>query len=99
MKNAVIGPDSAVNFFVNSNSLRRASACLRFLCRQVKLTVLGERARRMTFRLVYSFWVRAVWTLGLVVPFVDQSRTTVLDPITIRRVGSQGHEYYRMMAT
>jgi hypothetical protein len=89
MKNAVVGPDSGMDFFVNSNSLRLATTRLRILSILMKSSILGQSARRKVLRLINHLGIRTIGPAWFVVAFVNQNRSALLDSVAIWAISTE----------
>jgi len=87
-----------MNLFVDPYPLRVAQLRFRVLGSFVKLSILGKRTRRIPLRLVYDFGVWRLSTAWLIVPFINQCRTTIFKAIPIGCVAPDGHENDRVIS-
>ena len=81
MKDAIVGPNSRLDFLVNSYPLWWTFSGLIRLSSLMEFTVLGQTAGRESFWLVRSLWIRMVWSPRLVVTFVDKRRSLIFKSI------------------
>jgi hypothetical protein len=78
MKDAVVRPDSCLDFLVYSHALWSAHPRLIQLGNLVEFTILCEPTGRKPFRLINNFGIRGLRPSRLIVPFVNKSGATIL---------------------
>jgi len=78
MKNAVVRPDSCLDFLVYSHALWSALPRLILLSSLVEFTILCEPTRRKPFWLIDNFGIRGLRPFRLIVPFVNKRGAAIL---------------------
>src|SRR5262249_24537662 len=65
----------------------------------MKFAILRQAAGRIALGLIEHFGIRATRPARLVVSFVDQSSSTLLEPVAIRGIPAERHQYHRVVPT
>src|SRR5262245_35905572 len=89
VKDAIVGPDSGMEFFVNSNPLRLAQPRLSILSGLMKFAILRQAAGRIVLWLIDHLGIRTTGPARFVVAFVDQNGSRFLDSVAIRGISAE----------
>lgn len=92
MENPIIRPDSGPNLFVHPYTLWWPISLLEKLCPLMKLAISSQSARGIALGLVNELGVGTRSILGMIVAFVNKSRASILDPVSVWCIRANGHQ-------
>jgi hypothetical protein len=95
----VVRPYPCLDLFIYSNTLRIALSSFIQLSGVIEFSILCQSTGRKSFGLIHNFWIRRLWALGKIVPLVDERRSAIFEPISIRCVSPNRHQYHRVITT
>jgi hypothetical protein len=94
VENAIVRPYALSQLLVDAYPLGRAQPTLVLLSSSVKFTVLSKGSVCGVIRLVYGFRLRHGRTPRLIVTFVYQCYSVVLDTVLVWSTRPKGHKDY-----